>query len=170
MDVVFPKVRITDHKQFMYGDPCRRYKFLDVEKPKLNLPYLNSPIKELEEARDIFEENYIDAIKHRFVANFFDRQPRNSLMEKLEENAALYFNLVSLCQAYIFNLQRTNESKKSKKQRYRRNKKKNDKKKNEDLKEKRGNEISDEEDKTERVFYQVVFEPKENTENGTDSD
>lgn len=131
VEVVFPKVRITDHKEFMYGAPCRRYKFLDIEKPS-NLPYATVPVEELRNVRDVFEECYVDAIKHRFVYNFFDRHPRNLMTERLEEKAAVYFNLLSLTDAYIKNIEKSSELKKNKKQRYRRNKKKNDKKKQKD--------------------------------------
>jgi hypothetical protein len=137
MEVVFPRVVVTNHKEFMYGDVCRRHKFLKVEMPEEYLPYHDAQIGELELMRDAFEENYIDSIKQRFIANFFDKHPRHNFIEKLEENAVLYYNLFSLCDAYVKNIQRTSESKKSKKQRYRRNKKKNDQKKKEELNEKK---------------------------------
>lgn len=136
MEVCFPKVLVTSHKEFMYGDPCRRHRFLKVEMPEEYLPYSDAPIEELQAIRDTFQENYIDSIKQRFIVNFFDKHPRHDLTDKLEENAVLYYNLFSLCDAYINNIQRNTESKKSKKQRYRRNKKKNDQKKKEELKEK----------------------------------
>jgi hypothetical protein len=149
----------------MYGAPCRRYKFLDIEKPG-NLPYATVPVEQLRNVRDVFEECYVDAIKHRFVANFFDRHPRGLMIERLEEKAAVYFNLLSLTDAYIKNIEKSSESKKSKKQRYRRNKKKNDKKKQKDSiypihgGEKWGEETDEEED--EDITTRYIRERKKN--------
>ena len=147
MEVIFPRVVVTNHKEFMYGDVCRRHRFLKVEMPEEYIPYTGAPIEELQVMRDTLEENYIDSIKMRFIANFFDKHPRDDYIEKLEENAVLYYNLFSLCDAYIKNILQTSESKKSKKQRYRRNKKKNDQKKKEELNEKRREEFYDEDEK-----------------------
>ena len=170
-EVVFPKVVITNPKEFMFGDACRRYNYLKVETPPI-LPYSKVSIEELKHIRDGFIDSYIDLIKQRFHANYFSKYPNERFLERLEERSAEHFNMMSILDAYINSIENNIQAKKHKKQRYRRNKKEKMRREfNEDSNEglhqyqqKEEEENTQEEDRTERFFYEIQISPKKDNQ------
>ena len=56
--VVYPKVKVTNHIQFMHGNKETRFDHLEVELPEI-LPYSTISLEELKKIRNSFEISYI---------------------------------------------------------------------------------------------------------------
>jgi hypothetical protein len=147
--VVYPKVKVTNHIQFMHGNKETRFDHLEVELPEI-LPYSTISLEELKKIRNSFEISYIHWVKQRFVTNFFELRPSELYLARLEERCAEHFNLMSILHCYTESIERLQDYKKSKKLRYRRNKRERENKTKENF------NLREEEDLS-RSFYCVTL-------------
>jgi hypothetical protein len=155
--VVYPKVKVTNHIQFMHGNKETRFDHLEVELPEI-LPYSTISLEELKKIRNSFEISYIHWVKQRFVTNFFELRPSDLYLARLEERCAEHFNMMSILHCYIESIERLQDYKKSKKLRYRRNKRERENKTKENF------NLQEEEDLTRNFFYVTL------TQQETDAD
>ena len=155
--VVYPKVKVTNHIQFMHGNKETRFDHLEVELPEI-LPYSTISLEELKKIRNSFEISYIHWVKQRFVTNFFELRPSDLYLARLEERCAEHFNMMSILHCYIESIERLQDYKKSKKLRYRRNKRERENKTKENF------NLQEEEDLARNFFYVTL------TQQETDAD
>jgi hypothetical protein len=155
--VVYPKVKVTNHIQFMHGNKETRFDHLEVELPEI-LPYSTISLEELKKIRNSFEISYIHWVKQRFVTNFFELRPSDLYLARLEERCAEHFNMMSILHCYIESIERLQDYKKSKKLRYRRNKKERENKTKENF------NLQEEGDLARNFFYVTL------TQQETDED
>jgi hypothetical protein len=155
--VVYPKVKVTNHIQFMHGNKETRFDHLEVELPEI-LPYSTISLEELKKIRNSFEISYIHWVKQRFVTNFFELRPSDLYLARLEERCAEHFNMMSILHCNIESIERLQDYKKSKKLRYRRNKRERENKTKENF------NLQEEEDLTRNFFYVTL------TQQETDAD
>lgn len=155
--VVYPKVKVTNHIQFMHGNKETRFDHLEVELPEI-LPYSTISLEELKKIRNSFEISYIHWVKQRFVTNFFELRPSDLYLARLEERCAERFNMMSILHCYIESIERLQDYKKSKKLRYRRNKRERENKTKENF------NLQEEEDLARNFFYVTL------TQQETDAD